>query len=252
MRGSHCDSHIYVGCLEPKVPPTIVEQTPTLDTTPELYTTITEALFNKPLAYEHRRMTFNLPTSPSYATHIEELKKSGRIINASTGDGNCLFRSLCKGLVGTEEFHYTVRSMLFGFIYTNPNIFMPHIKKKHPCVNSVDEYCSAMSKDGIWGTDIEILAASTILQVPTYTFSRSNNSKSYQWLRYLPLSPPNSTLICDYVKSVNRLVHMAKPKDYHLELFHYEGCHYDLIMSVNQSKLNFPTLSDFTCNITIS
>lgn len=126
---------------------------------------------------------------------------------------------------------------------------MPHIKKKHPCVNSDTEYCSAMSQDGEWGSDIEILAASTILQVPTYTFSLSNKSKSYRWLRYLPLSPPNNTLMCDYVESVKRLVHMAKPKDYHLELFHYEGCHYDLIMSVNQSTLIFPTLSDFTCNI---
>ena len=45
---------------------------------------------------------------------------------------------------------------------------------------------------------------------------------------------------------------MAKRKDYHLELFHYEGCHYDLIMSINQNTLDLPTLSDFTSNITIS
>ncbi len=53
-------------------------------------------------------------------------------------------------------------------------------------MSSINEYCSAMSKDGEWGTDIEILAASTILQVPIYT-----------------------------------------------------GCHYDLIMSINQNTLKF-------------
>ena len=49
-------------------------------------------------------MTFDPPTLLAYATHIEELKKSGRIINATSADGNCLFRSLRKGLVGIEEY----------------------------------------------------------------------------------------------------------------------------------------------------
>ena len=127
---------------------------------------------------------------------------------------------------------------------------MPHIRQKHPGVSSINEYCSAMSKDGVWGTDIEILAASTLLQVPIYTFS-PNNSKFYRWFRYLPLSPP-SNVLCDYVKSVKSLVHMDKPAEYHLELFHYEGCHYDLIMSINNNTLKFPTLSNFTCSITVS
>ena len=130
---------------------------------------MTGIVFNRPLVYEHRRMTFDPPTSPAYATHIKELQKSGRI-NVTSPDGNCLYCSLCKGLVGTEELHCNVRSVLFGFIYTNSNIFLPHIKKKHPSVNSINDYCTAMSKNGVWGTDTEILAASTILQAPIYTF----------------------------------------------------------------------------------
>ncbi len=171
------------------------------------------------------------------------------MVNATTADGNCLFRSLSKGLIGTEDLHYSVRSVLYGFIYMNSAIFMPHIKEKHPNMSSINEYCSAMSKDGVWGTDIEILAASTILQVPIYTLSLIN-SKSYQWLRYLPLSPP-SNILCDYVNPMKRLVHMVKREEYHLELFHKEGCHYDLIMSINQNTLKFPTLSNSTCAITI-
>ena len=31
------------------------------------------------------------------------------------------------------------------------------------------------------------------------------------------------------VKSVQSLVHMDKPAEYHLELFHYEGCHYVVV-----------------------
>ena len=160
-----------LGCPNAKPLPTIIE--PTLDTTPELYNTITDLLCKKPLPYEHRKMDFDPLTPPFYKTHIKELKKSGRMVNVTTADGNCLYRSLSKGLVGTEEYHYSVRCVLFGFISMNSNIFMPHIKQKHPGMTSINDYCSAMSNNGIWGTDIELLAASTILQVPIYTHLRN-------------------------------------------------------------------------------
>ena len=51
---------------------------------------------------------------------------------------------------------------------------MPHVKEKHPGISSISEYCLSMSKDEVWGTDIEILAASTLLQIPIYIFSNNN------------------------------------------------------------------------------
>ncbi len=60
----------------------------------------------------------------------------------------------------------------------NSEIFLPHMNEKHGTTTVMD-YCTAMSNDGVWGTDIKILALATILQ----------------WLRYLPLSPFNVTMI---------------------------------------------------------
>ncbi len=100
----------------------------------------------------------------------------------------------------------------------NSEIFLPHMNEKHGH-NHRNGLCTAMSNDGVWGTDIEILALATIIQAPIYTLSREN-SNLYRWLCYLPLSPPGS-LQCDCDKTLKKLLYMDKPKDFHLELFHY-------------------------------
>ena len=103
---------------------------------------------------------------------------------------------------------------------------------------------NAMDVSGVWGTELEILAAATMLQAPVYTYTQIN-SKSYRWLRDLPLSPAHS-VTCKYHDSVQRLVHMIKPTGYHLELFHFNSSHYDVIVADNEdSRLSFPPLSNF-------
>ncbi len=136
-------------------------------------------------------------TSQLYEGHIKELKSCGRMINVTTSDGNCLYRSMCKGLIGTEHKHYTIKCVLFSFMSMNSEIFLPY-NEKHGTTTVMD-YCTAMSNDGVWGTDIEILALATILQAPIYTLSREN-SNLYRWLRYLPLSPPGSLQCVTMIK----------------------------------------------------
>ena len=221
----------------------------TLNTTPELYSTITCLLFKKPKYFANPKMEVNPVISPLYEHLIKELKSSGRMINVTTSDGNCLYHSMCKGLIGIENNYYLIKRVLLSFMYMNSEIFLPHINEKYG-TTTIKDYCTAMSNDGVWGTDIEILALATILQAPIYTFSREN-SNLYRWLQYLPLLPPGS-IQCDYDKTLKKLLYVDKPKDFHLELSHYEGRHYDLIISSNQNHLPLPTLSSFTCHITIS
>ena len=221
---------------------------PLLQTTTELYATLTEVFVRKPLPYAHIGMIYDTPMSAKYTPYVKLLKSNGRRINI-TADGNCLFRSLSKGLLGTENFHYHVRSAILGFIYQNSTIFLPHIEQKYKCKVEIKQYCLSMDTSGVWGTEIELLAAATLLQAPVYTYTQMSNSKLYQWSRFPPLSQP-SQVICDYAPSIRRLVHMAKPLNYHLELFHFDRCHYDVIVPAEPDKtLGYPTLSDFTCNI---
>ena len=78
-----------------------------------------------------------------------------------TADGNYLFRYLSKALLGMENFHYRIRTTLFGFIYVNSKFFWPHIEQRYKRNVEIKQYCIEMDTNGIWGTDIELLAASS-------------------------------------------------------------------------------------------
>ena len=215
-----------------------------LQTTPELYTTLTAVFVDKPLVYNPQQgMIFNPPTTAEYTTCTKSLKACGRRINTTTPDGNCLFRSLSKGLLGTEKYHYRIRTTLFGFIYGNAKIFLPHIEQKYKRSVDIRNYCRSMDTGGVWGTEIELLAAATLLQTPVYTYTQMGNANAYRWSRFHPLATPTNT-VCNYDAGVKKLVHMPKPSDWHMELLHFGGCHYDLIVSVHQqNRLDFPPLS---------
>ena len=220
-----------------------------LQTTPELFATVTEVFVPKEIIpkLDYRRMDFDPAISPAYIPCVELLKASGRRLNTTTADGNCLFRSLSKALLGTENFHYRIRTTLFGFIYLNSKFFLPHIEQRYKSKVEIRQYCLEMDTVGVWGTDVELLAAATMLQAPIYTYTQPDDSGEYRWSRHRPLAQP-SQVVCDYVPSIRRLVHMTKPPNYHLELLHFNGNHYDLIVS-DEKELNYPPLSNFTCNI---
>ena len=72
-----------------------------------------EVIVNKRLSLQsHGKMAYCPPTSPVYTPHIAALALTGRVINCTVPDGNCLFRSFSKGLLGTERFHYSIQSVL--------------------------------------------------------------------------------------------------------------------------------------------
>ena len=113
----------------------------------------------------------------------------------------------------------------------NPKIFEPHIRQVG-CPLPIRDYCIAMNNPAVWGTDVEILGVATLLQAPVYTFSaagKAGMSSKPRWLKYLPLQPAKK-VNSDYDKGVNQLVNMPKPPNFHLELLHFQGNHYDLVI----------------------
>jgi len=132
---------------------------------------------------------------------------------------------------------------LFGALYASSNIFMSHNQQRCQSQVAVRQYCLAMDVSGVRGTELEILAAVTLLQAPMYTYTQIN-SNSYRWSRYLLMSPVHP-ITCNYHDSVQRLVHMIKPAYYHLELLHYNRSHYNVIVAdIEGSRLSFPPLSN--------
>ena len=130
-------------------------------------------------------MKFDPPNRVDYKSYLDTLKATGRTINATVADGNCLYRSISKGLIGTEFYHFRVRSVILGFIYMNPKIFEPHIRQAG-CPLPIRDYCNAMNNLAVWGTDVEILGAATLLQAPVYTFSAAGTASKPRWLKHPP------------------------------------------------------------------
>ena len=154
-------------------PAPVQEQVPQylpLNITPALYSTLTDVFPDKTKNLDScKGMKFDPPSNIGYKPYLDALEANGRTINTTVADGNCLYRSISKGLIGTEFYHFRVRSVILRFIYMNPQIFEPHIRQVG-CPLPIRDYCVAMDNLGVWGTEIEILGVATRLQVPVHTF----------------------------------------------------------------------------------
>ena len=56
-------------------------------------------------------------------SHEKHLQEINRKVVVSVGDGNCLFRSISKGLLGTESYHALARKAVTDTMVNNPKIF---------------------------------------------------------------------------------------------------------------------------------
>ena len=70
------------------------------------------------------------------------------------GDGNCLFRALADQLEGNEKKHSNYREDSAKYILANKDMYVPFIEDDE----TIEEYCSDMSKDGVWGGQLEMNA----------------------------------------------------------------------------------------------
>ena len=94
-------------------------------------------------------------------------------------DGNCLFRALSYIITGRQVYHAQVRNKSINHMRSIENVLVPHINTTLKCYL----HKTGVAQSGFWGTDIEILAASSLLPL-TYLFTpnleRLINGKSFQ------------------------------------------------------------------------
>ena len=83
-------------------------------------------------------------------------------------DGNCLFRCLAKVITGSQEAYPKVRGEICRYIATTAK------EKLGWCSHTTNEtplkylLRTQMDENNIWGTEMEILAASAILETDIY------------------------------------------------------------------------------------
>ena len=118
-------------------------------------------------------------------------------------DGNCLFRAFALIITGSQAEHFILRTSILKHMQTIAHFLLGHLITSHA---SVGDYIhsTAMDQDGTWGTEVEILTLSHLLQTNVYTFYAATS----RWLLYSP-SIVDRQLAIDvghrsmYIKHVN-------------------------------------------------
>ena len=186
----------------------------------------------------------NLPTSrvrkatesTSEGNLAEFLLRSERKLRHTLPDGNCLFRSLSINLYNHEEEHLAIRKILVKFEELNKDQFAHYLTASD--ASNIDDHICSMLKPFVWGTQVELLAATSFFQVPLYYCQASQGT--YRWHM---LGPVNEAQKLTYPAD-----NIPEIKIQHFELMYHTGVHYDSIANRNTNRVSTipPSLSGAT------
>lgn len=101
-----------------------------------------------------------------YEKFKEQLNSLNLRINEVGGDGNCLFRSICDQLEGSETNHEYYRELACEYIEENKDFLKFFIEDD----KSFEDYVTSMRKSGTWGGNLELYSLSMSLNVNFYIF----------------------------------------------------------------------------------
>ncbi|XP_062606132.1 uncharacterized protein LOC134267940 [Saccostrea cucullata] len=124
------------------------------------------------------------------------------------GDGNCFFRAISYSLTNSENYHQHLRKAVCQHLLKYEKKFQQFMR----CEGSLRSYLlsSEMSEDGIWATELEILAMSHMLNIDIYTYS------DMKWIQFSGEEPN----------------HEPGEHDGAIYLYHRQQNHYDVVLSV--------------------
>ncbi|XP_026121918.1 uncharacterized protein LOC113104784, partial [Carassius auratus] len=125
-------------------------------------------------------------------------------------DGNCFFRAVAFAVSGSEEEHRKVRRAVVTHILQNEEKYVQNLRRGY---SSVPEYIatSRMKYVGTWATEMEIQAASDLIGVDIFTYTRE------KWLKY---------------KSSNISSNRHSCQHHGIYLKHVNSCHYEVVVCV--------------------
>ena len=176
-----------------------------------------------------KQCTVSTPVTQKEVSVYDFLKDSGRKVHMVKGDGNCLFRSMSYELFKTEEHHIKVRNNVVWLISCNREEFSKFLLPVN--CPTISDHITTMSLPNVWGTHIEIIALSTLLQIPVYTCSQDSTRNWWEVIRPLPAQCVRFPLVVD------SLFQEREPLD-HIELLYFREQHYDAIVCAKTGKVS--------------
>ena len=103
------------------------------------------------------------------------LRSQGRTVYHVLGDGNCMFRSLSHQIYGTENEHRNIRLTLQQVLEENMETYKKFWIQMD---TSFSLHVQMLKSQGVWGTHVELLAASDYYQYPVYICAVRGSSEN--------------------------------------------------------------------------
>lgn len=152
-------------------------------------------------------ITCGISANPSKVHHIQ-------------GDGNCFFRCLSYLITHSEEQHHIVRDLTVRALNRS------HLRSNSQTVQQYID-TSKMNCINTWATEVEIMAAASLLQTDICVFALCG--VEWKWLRY-----PASGCLTTEVNPSKRAIYLVNTN----------SNHYDVVLSVDST-------SDFSLTTTL-
>ena len=162
-----------------------------------------------PLVIKHSEKPFKQLGQPSKLFHI-------------SGDGNCLFRAFSYIITGRQIYHATLRERIVEHMKHITEFLVPHINTSLDCYLAKTK----MATSGVWGTDIEIFAASSLFSTDIFVYSKFGHN--YGWQKF-------SRTMLDGKEPENSCS---------IYLNHTDEIHYDVVLDLSVNKVNQQLLSE--------
>ena len=108
---------------------------------------------------------------------IKNLGMPSRLYNI-VADGNCFFHALSYIITGRQTYHSVLRKKIIHHMQEIESLLQPHLP------SSLNDYfkTSQMASETVWSTDVEILAASSLLETDVYVYTEVGNI--FKWHKF--------------------------------------------------------------------
>ena len=110
--------------------------------------------------------------------------KQGRQPVKIQSDGNCLFRAISVALTGSRAYNLQLRQVIAAFEANEQHV----LNGLHETINTSKfvDHIKSISQNGVWGTNVEIIAAATLFKMDVYVATDSYKPRAAVWLKYTP------------------------------------------------------------------
>ncbi len=185
-RQSSSDSSIEIISVEP--------------TAPFIFSPVNEEW--QKIQCERLNLTFQVKSYPEQSTEAPGLPRDSPPTRTQKikGDGNCAYRSFSFVLTGSENSYQEVREQLVKFMSSHRD------KVLWESGTNIDSYLNNTRRDGVWATEIELLAFSEMTNVAVHVYSNK------VWMGYR--------------------VHSAANTVNNIYIDHVNGNHYNVVLQV--------------------